>query len=273
MTDQATPGARRFVDRVAVVTGGGSGIGRATVMRLAVEGARVAVVDRSREGADETVRLVAAAGGTARAFPCDVADSASVRTAAAAVESAFGGVDVLANVAGVGDTAGLEGIEGVSDERWALTLAVNLSGPFHWCRAVMPGMAARGRGAVVNVSSLAGRSKSANGGMAYSASKAGLLGLTRHLAFDYGSRGVRVNAICPGGVDTPMIRAGGVRAARSEEEARARAERMAAYGFFMPIKRLSTPEEQAAVIAFLASDDASYVNGVALDVNGGLYMA
>jgi 3-oxoacyl-[acyl-carrier protein] reductase len=134
-------------------------------------------------------------------------------------------------------------------------------------------MAARGRGAIVNVSSLAGRSKSANGGMAYSASKAGLLGLTRHLAFDYGPRGVRVNAICPGGVDTPMIRAGGVRAARSEEEANARAARIAAYGFFMPIKRLSTPEEQAAVIAFLASDDASYVNGVALDVNGGLFMA
>src|SRR5262245_1993970 len=105
--------ARRFVDRVAVVTGGGSGIGRATAMRLAAEGARVAVVDRSREGADETVRLVAAAGGTARAFPCDVASSASVREAAAAVEASLGGVDVLANVAGVGDTAGMEGIEGV----------------------------------------------------------------------------------------------------------------------------------------------------------------
>jgi 3-oxoacyl-[acyl-carrier protein] reductase len=134
-------------------------------------------------------------------------------------------------------------------------------------------MAKRGRGAVVNVSSLAGRSKSANGGPAYSASKAGLLGLTRHLAFDYGPRGVRVNAICPGGVDTPMIRAGGVRQAHSEEEAQARAERINAYSFFMPIKRLSTPEEQAAVIAFLASDEASYINGVALDVNGGLYMA
>src|SRR5262245_57047032 len=101
-----TTGTRRFVDRVAVVTGGGSGIGRATSLRLAAEGARVAVVDRSSEGADETVRLVTADRGTARAFPCDVADSASVRAAAAAVEAAFGGVDVLANVAGVGDTAG-----------------------------------------------------------------------------------------------------------------------------------------------------------------------
>jgi len=180
---------------------------------------------------------------------------------------------VLANVAGTGDTAGLGGIETLDDARWNLVLAVNLGGAFFWCRALLPGMATRGRGAVVNVSSLAGRSKSANGGPAYSASKAGLLGLTRHLAFDYGPRGVRVNAICPGGVDTPMLRAGGVRAARSDAEAKARADRIAAYGWFMPIKRLSTPDEQAGVIAFLASDDASYVNGVALDVNGGLYMA
>jgi 3-oxoacyl-[acyl-carrier protein] reductase len=180
---------------------------------------------------------------------------------------------VLANIAGIGDTAGLEGIEEIDDARWSLVLAVNLSGAFYWCRALLPGMAARGRGAIVNVSSLAGRSKSANGGLAYTASKAGLLGLTRHLAFDYGPRGVRVNAIGPGGVDTPMLRAAGVRGARSPAEAEARAARIAAYGWFMPIKRLSTPDEQAAAIAFLASDDASYVNGVSLDVNGGLYMA
>jgi 3-oxoacyl-[acyl-carrier protein] reductase len=152
-------------------------------------------------------------------------------------------------------------------------LAVNLSGPFHTCRALLPGMAARGHGAVVNVSSLAGRSKSANGGLAYTSSKAGLLGLTRHLAFDYGPRGVRVNAICPGGVDTPMIRAGGASRARSEEERQARERRVSAYEYFMPIRRLSTPDEQAAAIAFLASDDASYINGVSLDTNGGLFMA
>jgi 3-oxoacyl-[acyl-carrier protein] reductase len=125
----------------------------------------------------------------------------------------------------------------------------------------------------VNVSSLAGRSKSALGGLAYSASKAGLLGLTRHLAFDYGPHGVRVNAICPGAVDTPMLRAGGVAAAGSTEEESFRRTRQAAFQFFMPIKRVSRPEEQAAAIAFLASDEASYVNGVALDVKGGLFMA
>ncbi len=263
----------RFTDRVAVVTGAASGIGRATALRLASEGARIAVVDRDAAGAARTAAEIAGAGGTALAAPCNVADSGEVREVARRVETELGGIDVLANVAGVGDTAGMEGIEGIDDARWALTLAVNLSGPFHWCRALLPGMAARGRGAVVNVSSLAGRSKSANGGLAYSASKAGLLGLTRHLAFDYGPRGVRINAICPGGVDTPMLRAGGPNRAQSEAEAERRRARVAAYGYFMPIKRLSQPEEQAAAIVFLASDDASYINGVSLDVNGGLFMA
>jgi 3-oxoacyl-[acyl-carrier protein] reductase len=133
-------------------------------------------------------------------------------------------------------------------------------------------MADRGRGAVVNVSSLAGRWKSANAGVSYSSSKAGLLGLTRHLAFAYGRRGVRVNAICPGGVDTPMIRSAAAVQRSSEAEAALR-ERLEAYRYFMPIQRLSTPEEQAAAIAFLASDDASYINGVSLDTNGGLYVA
>jgi len=107
--------------------------------------------------------------------------------------------------------------------------------------------------------------------MAYSASKAGLLGLTRHLAFDYGPRGVRVNAICPGGVDTPMLRAGGPNRAQSEVEAESRRARVAAYGYFMPIKRLSQPEEQAAAIAFLASDDASFITGTTLLVDGGRF--
>jgi NAD(P)-dependent dehydrogenase (short-subunit alcohol dehydrogenase family) len=256
-----------------VVTGAGSGIGKATAIRLASEGAAVAVVDRNLSAAEETAIAIRASDHRARAIACDISRSEQVAAAAAEAEAELGPISILANVAGIGDTAGLEGIEAIEDARWNLVLAVNLSGAFYWCRTLLPGMALRGHGAVVNVSSLAGRSKSANGGLAYTASKAGLLGLTRHLAFDYGPRGVRVNAICPGGVDTPMLRAGGIGSARSAEEAEARAARIAAYSWFMPIKRLSTPEEQAAAIAFLASDDASYVNGVSLDVNGGLYMA
>ncbi|HEY2776196.1 MAG TPA: SDR family NAD(P)-dependent oxidoreductase [Candidatus Binatia bacterium] len=268
-----TSSSARFHGRVAFVTGAASGIGRATVLRLAREGAAVACVDRNGAGAAAVSEEARETGAHAAAIECNVADSRSVADAVSATESALGPVDILANVAGIGDTAGIEGIEGLDDDRWNLILAVNLSGPFHTCRAILPGMAARGRGAVVNVSSLAGRSKSANGGLAYTSSKAGLLGLTRHLAFDYGPRGVRVNAICPGGVDTPMIRAGGVRQSRSDEEAQARARRIAAYEYFMPIRRLSSPQEQAAAIAFLASDDASYINGVSLDTNGGLFMA
>lgn len=264
---------RRFEGRVGLVTGAASGIGRATALRLAAEGARVAALDRDEAGLQQTLRSLEQARGAGVALLCDVSRGAEVAEAVRRAEAELGPVDVLANVAGVGDTAGAEGIESLDDESWARVLAVNLSGPFHLCRAVLPAMAERGRGAVVNVSSLAGRSKSANAGPAYSASKAGLLGLTRHLAYDYGRHGVRVNAVCPGGVDTPMIRAAAISAAPTPEEAELRRRRLDAYRYFMPIQRLSTPEEQAAAIAFLASDDASYINGVSLDVNGGLYMA
>jgi 3-oxoacyl-[acyl-carrier protein] reductase len=267
------PISGRFAGRVALITGGASGIGKATATRLSAEGAAIAVVDRNGDGAEATAEEIRNSGGTARAYTCDVSASSDVNALAAAVEREIGPIDILANVAGAADASGLKGILEVDDARWALVLSVNLSGPFYLCRAIVPGMAERGRGAVVNVSSLAGRSKSATAGIAYSSSKAGLLGLTRHLAFDYGPRGVRVNAICPGGVDTPMLRAGGAGAASSEEERQARMARTAAYAYFMPIKRISTPEEQAAAIAFLASDDASYINGVSLDVNGGLFMA
>jgi NAD(P)-dependent dehydrogenase (short-subunit alcohol dehydrogenase family) len=264
---------RRFADCIVAVTGAASGIGRACAIRFAREGAKVAVIDRDGDGAKAVAQEIAGHDGVARAYACDISRSAEVSATAGAIVDDLGPIVVLANVAGIGDTAGLEGIEDLDDERWHQVMAVNINGAFYWCRAVLPGMAARGKGAVVTVSSLAGRSKSANGGLAYTTSKAALLGMTRHLAFDYGPRGVRVNAICPGGVDTPMIRAGGVNAARSDQEAQARTARIAAYGYFMPIKRLSTADEQAAAIAFLASDDAAYVNGVSLDVNGGLFMA
>src|SRR6185295_11380923 len=124
---------------VAVVTGGASGIGRATSIRLAREGAAVAVVDRNGDGAEAVAAEVRGAGGTARGYACDIAKSAEVRATAASVARDLGAPGVLANVAGIGDTAGLEGIEQLEDERWALVMAVNINGAFYWCRALLPG--------------------------------------------------------------------------------------------------------------------------------------
>jgi len=186
----------RFAGRVAVVTGAASGIGRATAIRLAEEGAAVALVDRDAAGAEETAATLRRAGARAGVHACDVASSAQVASTATRIAEELGPVDVLANVAGIGDTAGLEGIEEIDDARWSLVLAVNLSGAFYWCRALLPGMAARGRGAVVNVSSVASFIYSP-GNVNYCASKAYLTTFSEGLALELEGTGVAVQALCP----------------------------------------------------------------------------
>jgi NAD(P)-dependent dehydrogenase (short-subunit alcohol dehydrogenase family) len=242
--------ADRFGGTTAIVTGAGSGIGRAVALRLAAEGAAFVVAVDVDPGRVEAV--VGELGGAGAGVVADVATAEGV---AAIVERAGGRVDVLANVAGIMD--GFLPVHEVDDETWDRVLAVNLTGPMQLTRAVLPLMLAAGRGAIVNVASEAALRGSC-AGTAYTVSKHGLLGLTRSTAVLYGPSGIRCNAVCPGAVLTNI---GG--ASRSEFG-------MGVLGkYFAAIPGVATPEELAATICWLGSDDASNVNGAVLAADGG----
>lgn len=242
----------RFADKAALVTGAASGIGRAAATRLAAEGARVACVDINREGLDETV---AAIGDAAFALPCDLADAAQIEATVAAAVERLGGLDALCNVAGI---LRADHSHELALEDWDRILRVNLTGTFLMCREALPHLRER-KGAIVNTASTA-----ALGGhpwmAAYGASKGGIISMTHVLACEYVKQGVRINAICPGGITTPLhgqfqMPDGG------DPQLIMRIVPLAGYG---------TPEQAAAAIAFLASDDAGYVNGAVLPVDGGM---
>jgi 3-oxoacyl-[acyl-carrier protein] reductase len=239
---------------VALVTGAGGGIGRATAVRLAAEGAAVVAGDLS--GYAPVVEAVQTAGGRAAGVDLDVTKAASARAAVEAAIAQFGGLHILVNNAGVDQRGQLEEL---SEDDWDRVLAVNLKGPFLCSRAAAPHLG--GGGAIVNVASLAGRSSSPLQGCPYTASKAGLLGLTRHLARELGPRRIRVNAVCPGPIMTDML----TRSSSTEQIAQLAAQ--------IPIGRAGTPDDVAGVIAFLASEDAAYITGASLDANGGIFMA
>jgi NAD(P)-dependent dehydrogenase (short-subunit alcohol dehydrogenase family) len=243
----------RFRDRVAVVTGGAAGIGRAASLAFAREGATVAVVDL--KGADGVASEVELSGGLAAAFTMDVARAEDVQAMVDGVLARFGRIDVLVNNAGIG---GPGSIEELTEEEWDRTLAVNLKAHFLICRAVVPIMRRQQRGHIVNVSSIAGRNVSLANSIAYTSAKAGVIGFTRHLAQEVGRDGIRVNCLAPGPTRTPLL--AGV----------LDADREAAVAARIPLGYVSEADEQAAVILFLASDDASYVHGAIVDANGGL---
>ncbi len=245
----------RFLEQVAIVTGGGSGIGRATCLRLCSEGARVAVVDVVPAAAEETAREVRRAGGTVIARQCDVSDPASVAGAVAAVVRELGPPSVLCNVAGIQEYGHAETL---SFATWSRIIGVNLTGTFLMCQATLPHLV-RARGSIVNVASLAGI-MGLPYDVAYCASKGGVVMLTKALAKEFANRGVRVNALAPGGVETAM--------AAIPFPADAAPEVMQ----LIPRTPMgySTPAEIAAVIAFLASDDARKVTGVVVPVDGGM---
>jgi NAD(P)-dependent dehydrogenase (short-subunit alcohol dehydrogenase family) len=251
---RATVG-HRFEGRVAVVTGAASGVGRAVAERLAREGARVAALDVADDALADTVAAITGEGGTAAAFRCDVTSEDSVSEAVAGLTAGLGDPTVVCNVAGIG---GFFNTTEMPLDRWQRILAVNLTGPFLVCRSTLPSLLAHG-GAIVNVASntaLMGQAYSA----AYCASKAGLLMFSKALAAEYLTRGVRVNVLAPGGVDTPLLGAFSLPDGADPEEL---TKLMSPMGF-------ATPAEIAASVAFLASEESLYTTGAVLSVDGGL---
>ena len=251
--------ATRFEGKVAIVTGSSSGIGKATALRLASEGAAVCVVaNRNVEGGQATAREIAEGGRGSLFVQADVSVAADCERVVAETLAALGRVDVLVNNAGITRGAPLERLD---EALWDTVLDTNLKSAYLMSRAAVPDMLGRGWGAIVNVSSVHAQA-TAPGLAVYAASKAGMTGLTRGLALELGPRGVRVNCILPGTIDTSLY-------SRSNREVdRAAWKPRESEGQAM--KRLGSPDEIAAAIAFLASDDASFVNGATLTADGGL---
>jgi NAD(P)-dependent dehydrogenase (short-subunit alcohol dehydrogenase family) len=240
--------------RVALVTGGGSGIGRASALAFAREGARVVVSDVAVDGGEETVRLVKAAGGDASFVAADVSKAADAEQLIRRTVEIYGRLDCMHNNAGISRGAPLHE---TPEEVWNAVLAVNLTGVWLCMKYEIAQMLRQGGGAIVNTSSAAGLVGRYNA--AYTASKFGVVGLTKSAAMEYATRGIRINAVCPGWIDTPMTHEGML---DPERLARRIAEE--------PIGRIGTPEEVAEAVVWLCSDAASFVLGMALPVDGGL---
>ncbi len=245
-----------FAGKIVLVTGGGNGIGAASCRGFAKGGARVAVIDRDGGAA---VSVAAEIGGGATGHALDVADGAAFARLAAEIATQAGGIDILVNSAG---TITRQTIAAMPVADWDRVIAVNLRGPFNGVQAVIPHMKARGGGAIVNIASVAGRRISFGGGANYSASKAGLLGFTRHAAYELAPDGIRVNAVCPG----PTATGFGGGQLPSEEQKERRAKKI-------PLGRMVEPKDIADAVLFLASDMSRMCTGIALDVDGGVLIS
>ncbi|SEH17819.1 3-oxoacyl-[acyl-carrier protein] reductase [Natronorubrum sediminis] len=243
-----------LTEQTVIVTGGARGIGRAIAAELGDAGAEIVVADIDEEAAHETASELREDGLPVESVACDVASTEDVERLVVQTLDRFGGIDALVNNAGIGSRGSFEEL---THEDWQRVIDVNLTGAFNCSRAVVPGMIDGDGGSIVNISSMAGRSISYHGSANYTASKWGLIGLTKHMAWDLGEHGIRVTAVCPGSTLTPLTESG-----TTPEERASTTEKI-------PLDRWASPEDHAAAVAYLISKTSSYVTGTVLEVDGG----
>jgi 2-hydroxycyclohexanecarboxyl-CoA dehydrogenase len=251
----------KFDGKTIIVTGGGGGIGGATCLRLARDGAKVAVFDINLEAAQNVADAIKAANGTAAAYQCDITNRTQVDAAVSATIAQLGPIDVLVNNAGW-DV--FKPFTKTVPAEWDRLIAINLTGALHMHHAVLPGMVAHGSGRIVNIASDAARGGS-SGEAVYAACKGGLVALSKTLAREHARHNITVNVVCPGPTDTALL-------AGVAEGARDPAKLIEAFKSAIPLGRLGQPEDLASAIAFFASDDASFITGQVISVSGGLTM-
>ena len=248
-------------NKVVIVTGGGGGIGGATCRRFGALGAKVAVFDRDLAAAEKTAQSIVEAGGQAQAYACDITERAQVDAAVASTQADLGPIDVLVNNAGWDI---FKPFTKTVPAEWDKLIAINLTGALHMHHAVLPGMAARGAGRIVNIASDAARGGS-SGEAVYAACKGGLVALSKTLAREHARHNITVNVVCPGPTDTALL-AGFAEGASNPEKL------MEAFKKAIPLGRLGQPNDLAGAILFLGSDDAAFITGQVLSVSGGLTM-
>lgn len=255
--------SKRLENRVSIVTGAARGMGYAIAKALFDEGAKVLIVDIDEQAVTAAATALDADGGRVMGRKVDVTNKKQIQDLTREVVSAWGGIDILVNNAG-GALFTPHILEEVQEKDWNLVVDVNLKGAFLFCQAVIPAMQKRGGGSIVNISALAAHWRASLAGVQYTAAKAGVEGLTRQLAYDWGKSGIRVNAVAPT-VTLTGDRVEALWESKSEEEKK---KVLSA----IPLGRMSTPAEVASVVVFLACDESSYVTGITIDVSGGRYL-